>query len=79
MTIEAVLGQYVGAPNAWNWNAVVQQLSAAAPTPTEQHALSHSVFQALEFGFESLLGVNQVSSPQVAMVVVKASFRFWVS
>ena len=44
-----------------------------APTAYEQGMLADHLFHALVFGFGKVLAVNQLYSPQVAMVAVMAA------
>ena len=71
-TVEATLGTYILTPSARSWNGVLHNLYLVAPTPYEQAALAHSVYQALVIGFGKLLAVNRFHSEEVAMVAVMA-------
>ena len=72
-TVEAVLGQYINFPSAHSWGEVVKILYSVAPTQYEQDVLAHSVYHALVIGLTKVLTVNQLYSPQVAMVAVMAA------
>ena len=74
-TVEAVLGSYINFRSAQNWNEVLKIMYSVAPTPNEQGWLAHTLFQALVIGFNKVLAVNQLYSPQVAMVAVMAAMR----
>ena len=52
---------------------MLRALYAVAPTPDHQKLLANAVYHALINGFTNLLTVNQLYSPEVAMVVVMAS------